>query len=395
MAPLHHCPRHSVLVLLAITALSAGLTRAAFGQEEAADKPQDPVNLPPDLVKSAAKDEVPLASDGKPAIAGRVPEGTPGDAAELWRQIVASLSVDGVDVSDAPRAFELEFDLRLRTKGGTQNTPARFTYLDIGPGLVRGVMLDTGGAEVSTQMRGLGPNNKLEYWFRKVKGDNATDGWLRLIGRTHRESQDQIDEWAAISFNLARLTRPGSLRIIGLRQRRVQADAASSPGVLRLEGDAGLVLPETDIEGVRGGGKQALSKLCAGLHWLEMSTPDFRLFREARSKRGSKAPRVFRLLFGIDPETWRPQIVVVAPGKNGPLQVAGTVLIQCTEWFEHGPEDDQSWLPGRFFAYESVPVDGDDPARLRFSDVPVADLYMHTAGTMRATLGRGDFLPEK
>jgi len=371
------------------------MTRAAFGQEEAGDKPQDPVNLPPDLVKSAAKDGVPLASDGKPAVAGRVPEGTPGDAAELWRQIVASLSVDGVDASDAPRAFELEFDLRLRTKGGSQNTPARFTYLDIGPGLVRGVMLGTGGAEISTQMRGLGPNNKLEYWFRKVKGDNATKGWLRLAGRTHRESQDQIDEWAAISFNLARLTRPGSLRIIGLRKRKVQTGAESAPGVIRLEGDPGLVLPATDIEGVRDGGKQALSELCAGLHWLEMSTPDFRLFREARSKRGDAAPRVFRLLFGIDPETWRPQVVVVAPGRSGPLQVAGTVLIQCTEWFEHGPEGDQSWLPGCFFAYESVPVDGDGPTRLRFSDVPAADLFMRDGGTMRATLGRGDFLPEQ
>ena len=52
-------------------------------------------------------------------------------------------------------------------------------------------------------------------------------------------------------------------------------------------------------------------------------------------------------------------------------------------------------MPGRFFAYESVPVDGDDPTRLRFSDVPVADLYMLDGGTMRATLGRGDFIPEK
>ena len=61
-------------------------------------------------------------------------------------------------------------------------------------------------------------------------------------------------------------------------------------------------------------------------------------------------------------------------------------------WLVHpaGAEPaDASWMPGRFFAYESVL----GPDGLRFSDVPRVDLYF-IDGNMRARLQQSDFAPE-
>jgi len=362
----------------------------------ATTRPQEtPPQLPPGLERAAAPSSIDVASDGEPAAPGRIPEDTAPGARALWTQLAGSLSVDdGTPAADAPRAFELEFDVRSRQASGTQNFSARFHYLDEGPGLVRGVVLDDQRAERSTQMRGLDERGKLQYWYRKVSGEGQTDGWESLRGRDSKESRAEIDSWAAISFDIARLTRPSSFRILSLRERvLLPAEDGASPLTLRFEGDPrGVVLPGTDIEGVRDGRKQPISALCSGLKWLELQTPDFRDFRELNGRRPKARP--FRLVFGLDPASGRPQIVLVSPGSEGPLQVPGAVLVQSTEWLLH-PEGaaarDQSWLPGRFFAYETVGT-GPNPEALRFSDVPRADLYF-VDGDMSADLDAAFFRP--
>ena len=104
--------------------------------------------------------------------------------------------------------------------------------------------------------------------------------------------------------------------------------------------------------------------------WLQLDTPDFELFarRDSRTRR-RKGPRteVRRLVFGLDPKSKEPQLVLVAPERAGPLQVPGSVLVQCTDWIEQGPPGSQARLPGRFFAYETpLPEGRSGPPR--FSD---------------------------
>ncbi|MEM1449123.1 MAG: hypothetical protein AAGI22_08410 [Planctomycetota bacterium] len=350
------------LALLLLPMLGAPTLNA---QEDDTARPKAPIDLP-DALKAKPKDPAPLASDGQPASAGRVPDGTPADAAELWRKVTSSLSVDGATdgpvATEAPRAFELEFEVRDRSETGARNFVARFAYLDVGPGLVRGTVLDDKRAERSSQMRGFDQGKSLHYWYRKLKGNGATDGWIRLSGRDNKEGRDEIDSWAAISFDIARLTRPQSFRIVSLLERRrvdvpedgdgetkTETRKGAQPTPLLLEGDPGLWIPGTDVQGVRGGRDTSLAELCEGLRWLELTTPDFRLFRDVRPSSGDDGPPVVRLVFGIDPETWRPQVVLVSPNRTGPLLMPGTVLVQCTDWFEHGKEGDRSWLPGRFF----------------------------------------------
>ncbi len=381
----------SLALALALSAHASAAPLAA-----AAASPQDtPPALPPALERPASQASADLASDGEVAAPGRVPGDTEEGARALWSQLAGSLSVDdGTPAADAPRAFELEFDVRSRQASGTQNFSARFHYLDEGPGLVRGVVLDDQRAERSTQMRGLDDRGRLQYWYRKVSGEGQTDGWESLRGRDSKESRAEIDSWAAISFDIARLTRPSSFRILSLRERvLLPAEDGASPLTLRFDGDPrGVVLPGTDIEGVRDGRKQPISALCSGLKWLELQTPDFRDFRELNGRMPKARP--YRLVFGLDPASGRPQVVLVAPGTEGPLQVPGAVLVQSTEWLLH-PEGaaprDQSWLPGRFFAYETLGA-GPDPQALRFSDVPRADLYF-VDGNMSAELDPAFFRP--
>ncbi|MEM9800854.1 MAG: hypothetical protein AAGA20_11055 [Planctomycetota bacterium] len=373
------------------------LATPTWAQDETQPQDRPPVVLPPELRPAEPETAAPiLASDGQPAAAGRVPDGTPEPARLLWAKVVESLSIkeSSVATTAAPRAFELVFDGRARGTTGMNEFRARFAYLDEGPGLVKGVFLDDSGREVSTQMRGLSSDGLREYWYRKVRGESVTEGWIRLVGKDFSGDRAEIDEYAAIAYDVARLTRPNSLRIVELSELGVRGDETAPPGTLAFEGDPGVRLPNVDIEGVRDGRRTSLAELCAGLRWLEVHTPDFRDFRRHEGSTRKKAPTtsIVRLVIGVEETTGRPQVVLVSPQRDGPIEAPGSVLVQCTDWFLHpkdGPASKQSWLPGRFFAYETVEAEF---RRVRFSDVAAADLYL-VDGTMVAELTRNDFIP--
>ncbi|MEM8713520.1 MAG: hypothetical protein AAGG01_21460, partial [Planctomycetota bacterium] len=71
------------------------------------------------------------AMDGRPAAAGRIPEGTSQAAADLWNELTLSLKGNAAP-GTGPRSFELEFEGRVRTKDGSNDYTARFGYLDLG-----------------------------------------------------------------------------------------------------------------------------------------------------------------------------------------------------------------------------------------------------------------------
>ncbi|QDV06897.1 hypothetical protein Poly30_24140 [Planctomycetes bacterium Poly30] len=382
------------MLFLAFTALPCALASGA---------PQGDAPATGRLAAPGTQTQAVMAVDSRPAEAGRIPEGTSQEAADLWDRLLASIAVpQGPDAANpsGPRGFELVFDGRIRSEEtGTNDYTAKFAYLELGPGLVRATMLDAKGKEKSKQMRGLGPGDGLEYWFKKLTGSTATD-WIELVGRDGRDSRNETDRWANISYDIARLTDPKSFRIVELRLRAVKDGSDRiGMGILDFENDPGLLLPDTDITGKVGGRERKVADLARTLVWLELATPDFKDLGE--KKRDSEGPTVRRLVFGMDPETFRPQLVIVAPHRSDmPLQVPGTLLVQCTEWFQTGPEGKpKAWIPGRFFSYETDRTAPETEAatglRLRFTNTASADLYLKDTSDMNAQLRREDFLPPK
>ncbi|MEM8709762.1 MAG: hypothetical protein AAGG01_02320, partial [Planctomycetota bacterium] len=250
-------------------------------------------------------------------------------------------------------------------------------------------------------MRGLGAGDAAEYWFRKLTGDAATD-WILQTRRDHREAREDLDNYAAISYDIARIIDPTTFRIVDLRLRKRRADSDRlALGVLDLERDPGIRLPDTDLHGKVGGREIKVSQLAEKLMWLELATPDFKEIGDAKSRRRAErdGPRVKRLVFGLDPETKRPQLIIVAPTRtDDPLLVPGSLLVQCTEWFQAAPEGKpKSWIPGRFFTYEVVREESEAATglRYRFGNTASADLYMHENCDMNANLKREDFVPNR
>lgn len=337
-----------------------------------------------------------LASDGQPAARGRVPAGTPDAARRLWEQMLGAVGAPGRATSEPrPRAFDLQFSARFRREGeGTQEGRVRLQYLESGPGFVSGAILEDDGAIRSIQMRGLGEGDRLSYWFRKYRGSGVTDGWIKLTQRDYKEDREEVDSYASISYDFARLIEPESCRLVALRERAVAPESDLAEGWLQFVGDPGIQLPPNDVDGRREGRVRTLRALSADLVWLELLTPDFRLVQQGltRRERLDEEKQVKRVVFGLHPETRRPQLVIVAPTAEAALQVPGTTLVQTTDWFELGPEQANSRFPGKFLVYETA-REATAPRGLGFDPTPRADFFTLDGCALDATLVPGDFAP--
>lgn len=357
---------------------------------------QDPTSR----VKAGANEgENPLASDGKPATPGRVPAGTDLAALELWSGLRQSLAVAGTKPAkpegNKPRSFVLEFSMRVRNeKEGTNESPVRLSYLELGPGLVSGSLLDRKGEIKSTAMRGLDESDNLVHWYRKYSGEGVTNGWIPRESFEDKKERKDIEEYADLAYDIARISDPDSMRLVEIQRREVDDESDFERGWLKFKGDPGMQLPPNDVEGVVGGRAKTLSSLCSGLEWVQVATPDFRLVAKDMKYRQRIASMklVKRLIFGVDPKTKRPQVVIVSPTRNEALLVPGAAIVQCTEWFDHGKTGPKAKIPGRLFVYEAV-LQKSATRGLAFSSVPQVDIYMLEEGSMFAELGPDAFMP--
>ncbi|MEC8511076.1 MAG: hypothetical protein VX015_02945 [Planctomycetota bacterium] len=340
--------------------------------------------------------EVLLASDGRPAGRGRVPAGTSDAARLMWEQMVGAVGAPDRGASEPrPRAFDLQFSARFRREGeGTQEGRVRLRYLEAGPGFVSGAILENDGSIRSVQMRGLTEGDRLGYWFRKYRGSGITDGWVKLTQRDYKEDRQEVDSYAAISYDFARLIEPESCRVVALEERTIAPSTDLAAGWLQFVGDAGIQLPPNDLDGRREGRVRTLRALSAELVWLELSTPDFRLVQESlqRRERLASEKQVKRVVFGLDPKTHRPQLVVVAPTAEAALQVPGTTLVQTTDWFELGQGQGNSRFPGKFLVYETA-REAEAPRGLGFDPTPRADFFTLDGCALDAPLTPADFAP--
>jgi len=301
-------------VVVAISALTSADVRAQGGQE--------PPPLPADVIPGgrSAQSGVWLASDGEPAAAGRIPDGTSDAARERYGKLVGRLTT-----KDEVRSFALRFDLETRTDSGTPQEARRteFRYLDEGPGWVYGAFLNPDGSVKQCQMRGPRENGARGYW-QVLKDGTQVD--LRG-GDDFSESRAELDGWAALCHDLLLLQQPTRLRLVRLEARAARAAGATGVEARALvfgEGDV-VVLPDADVTPT--GRTQKLAERALMLEWLEVVTPDIRLWRDGA---GVEAQR--RVLFGIDPSTGVPEFAVLTQRVDGRIVDAQSTLLHLADW---------------------------------------------------------------
>lgn len=360
---------------------------------------------------AAEEDEDPplLASDGEPALPGRVPADTPEATKEAWQSLASTLTVPRPEAPDgAQLSFQIAAAVRHRDEeSGTKDFRARVSYLDSPVAYVELETLDDEGRTISVEMRGPDPARpqlarRVEYWYRKDRGEGTTDGWVNLSGSDFKSSRDKVDRAAVASFNIARILTPHSMRLTSLETLAPAEEYDPEQRFLRLGDDPGVRFPDVDILGVQGGAAQKVAELAKGLRWIEVRTPDFRLFEDGLTNRQREALRaqVKRVAIGVAPEASgesldasRPLLVIVSPSATGPLQVPGSLLIQCTEWFRQDAAPEVI-LPGRFYAYETV-ESPTSPTGLAFSGTTTADLFLLEGCKIGAGLTPASFMPGK
>ena len=355
-------------------------------------------------------DDVILAVDGEPAAAGRIPDGTSKEARALWETVLRAIGAPAPreDAAEGeverPRSFELNFNIEHRREGeqgrGTNEFDARLAYLDEGPGYVRGVILENkDGGPKQAMMRGPGSDPEFpDEWYRKFAGKGATDGWVDLRGTDFEEERAQLQLWAEIAFNIARLTDPKTLRIVKLVERKLLLEGDElaeefESGVVRLDHGDRFILPPNDVNGVVGTSEPTLRELAKGVRWLELHTPDFRFFSKGLTTAQRKAAERMtkRLLFAVDETTGLPKLLLLSPRTDGPLMAPGAVLFQTTDWLNRGGDGIRSMLPGQLLAYER-PLDG---AGLAFLDKASANLFLLPGGQLNHNLTAAAFEPEE
>ena len=124
--------------LMSLTLLTPPLSGLLASQ----DSPQQDRPVPPVLKAPPI-----LASDGEPAVPGRIPSDVTPKALERWKELLQSTRVQG----SAPRpiqSFSMGFDIRVRKQGEagypTKEERATFDYQDEGGGYVRGTFAQSG-----------------------------------------------------------------------------------------------------------------------------------------------------------------------------------------------------------------------------------------------------------
>ena len=217
--------------------------------------------------------------DGGPAQAaalqpGQIPEDTTPEARALWTKMVDAMLGES-ETRQPVTSFDLRFDMITR-RGGSHDVSARILYRS--PDWISSALSET---------------NRL---VRGPEGDFliGKEDVIELIGRDAQEDRALLNDTINIAHNFAVLTEPSRLRMQKLALAKMPT---TLPANLRKDGEA--------------------------LRWLEAESPDFRLYRTKTQtrRRRSETERVYRAVFGIDPERSTPTIVVIAElqGKRNDL----------------------------------------------------------------------------
>ncbi len=259
-----------------------------------------------------------IAADGKEATPGRIPEGTSKGALQLWQEVLAASRIKKKEGPTPPvKSFDLTFEVRLRSKPGvpSNDESVNFRFMDRGKGFLSAEFL-------SSHRRTL----------RGPKGDHLFDGkdWVSLAGREDQESRRELNRWVAIARNFVALTQPAAVRIIELRELKPMAQPTAEDKLQELPsarqriefgGGRYLSLPNTKLQ-----------KASQGLRWLEVTSPDFRLFDSGNRTPGS--PKVaYRSILGLDADG-RVRMAQFHGDHGGAVHLQGALFVEIQSWKE-------------------------------------------------------------
>ncbi|MDF1837605.1 MAG: hypothetical protein P1V35_07050 [Planctomycetota bacterium] len=255
-----------------------------------------------------------LAVDGKEATPGRIPANTSKGALKLWNEVLSASRIQKAEgVTPPVKSFDLTFDVRIRTAPGTpsKEETVRFRFLDQSKGYL--------SAEFTTSKR---------RTDRGPSGDYLRDDkeWVSLQGREDQESRRELDRWVAIARNFVALTQPAAVRVMELKELTVLPDPTTdsdTPKAMRLEFGEGrfLALPNT-----------ATYRACTDLRWLEVTSPDFRLFDSGDAGPG-RAPIAYRALLGLD-KVGRIRLAQFHEDNGGAVRLQGALFVDVRSWKE-------------------------------------------------------------
>jgi hypothetical protein len=171
------------------------------------------------------------------------------------------------------------------------------------------------------------------------------------LDRSRENEQDrrQIDDMLSIARNFVALTDPQRLRIASMKK------LATPPAIV----------PPASSE-------VDYAKLAAGLLWIEVQSPDFRLLRAAQAK----GEQLYRVELGLDPKSSLPQLVLI---HEGAALARSSVFLKLGQW----KESEHYLLPRRIQAFEidesgTQPVK-DAPVRLAFQRDASSDVFVKNA----------------
>ncbi|TDJ76047.1 MAG: hypothetical protein E2O39_03570 [Planctomycetota bacterium] len=237
-------------------------------------------------------------------------------------------------------SFDLGFDIEYRRTDGKNHFKARYVF-SAKEGWIRCEVV----GKDRVQLRG----RDGDWLFLEGR-------WVPLEDRHTREAQRELAEWISIANNFIALTNPKSLRIVRLAKRGVP-EATWWP---------------TD----------EARKRASGLDWIEVASPDFRLFQSVKSGR---ATPVFVALLGTNRETSAIEQAVLHEDDSGAMVLESTLLVTIEKWTTL----DGYRVPLNMLVY--------NPDLRRspwvFKARPGADMWLEKGGRLNPELPAETFLP--
>jgi hypothetical protein len=292
--------------------------------------PQDPVPPPVEPPRTSGARPEPAPEPSK-LVPGALPAKASHEARALWRRVVDATRAAG-ESPPPVSAFDLAFDLRTRREG-RNDARLRFRYLE--RGFVRAT-LESGREHL-----------------RGPQGDFLIDGEQKLALADTRENEEdrrQIEEELAIARNFVALTDPGRLRVASLA--RLDAPPTGMP-------------PE-------------LAQQAAALEWLEVSSPDFRLFK---GEPGGATP-LYLARLGVERASGRLALAQIGRDLRRPRPDERALLVDL-----RAPKRLDGWM-----IPHEIYVRTFDEELGRFEERPALELGLRS-GSLRPALGPDDFRP--
>jgi len=340
-------PYNQATMLSAILLLLASTPLPQDGSQKPQDQPFDFVPPP--------RDEIVYAADGNEAEPGRIPNGTTKRAAELWTRALAATSA-GRPLT----AFDLDFQVLIRRDDGTNDFDARYVYWDTPQGDYLRCEI---GRTKRVQLRG--PQGDF-----LIETKDGTINRVSLAGRENAESRRELDEWIAIARNFVALTQPDTVRLVRLQERPIDAQSKQAGNALQFTTGAALPLPTA-----------ALAKRARELDWIEVHSPDFRLYQSVTT--GKQQP-IYRALFGLDRETGAIELTALNEDDDGTIVLESAILVQIPNW----KKLNGFGVPEQLMIYEVDPRQ----SPWGFKQRAVIDLWLKQ-GELNPQLTDADFTP--